>query len=288
MLRRNRIGGVEIDVLLQCISHHAGHSPSWYSAPLPTGHSGRREAKRTGHRNGAAQAIDDVSCRAHSATVTIIVIQIQEEITMFVIDPPLRFSQHTAMFDPDTILDELKRQIRNQSITNKEVATMLHIAPPRVTEMLKGERKIQAHEMPILARALRMEEVVELPVVGYVGAGGEVVFEDAYPLGGSLYDVFGLPSLGGNFIGLEIRGDSMWPVFREGNIVFIRRDGWDHVEDDALNDWAVCRLDDGRTLLKEVRRSATPGTYDLISQNASPIMAVDLVWATPVEGYRRR
>lgn len=129
----------------------------------------------------------------------------------------------------------------------------------------------------------------ELPVVGYVGAGGEILFEDAYVQGDGMYHIEVLPGLDPlGLIGLEVKGDSMYPTFREGYVVFINRDGWNHVESDALNDWAVCRVSDGRTLLKEIRPSRQEGCYDLISQNAPPIEGVKLEWATPVVGYRKR
>ncbi len=132
-------------------------------------------------------------------------------------------------------------------------------------------------------------EEASVPVIGFVGAGGEVIFEDAFAKGDALYEVGALPGMKADgLLGLEVRGDSMYPVIRDGHVAFFRRDGWDRVEDDALRDWAVCRLKDGRTLLKEVRPSAEPGKYDLISTNAPPIEAVELTWATPVVGWRRR
>jgi phage repressor protein C with HTH and peptisase S24 domain len=126
-----------------------------------------------------------------------------------------------------------------------------------------------------------------VPVVGFVGAGGEVVFEDDFQKGDGLYRVDGLPDMPIGMIGLEVRGDSMLPLFRNGYVAFIHRDS-DQVEDAALQDWAIARVTDGRTLLKQIRRSAQPGLYDLLSLNADPIEAVELNWATPVRGWVTR
>lgn len=208
---------------------------------------------------------------------------------MFVIDRSLRISQCRPMITHDEILAELVRQLDAGQIRPKNVAEHLGIARPRVSEMRKQERRIQPNEMPKLARLLGMKWGDDVPVVGYVGAGGHVIFEDAFEKGGSLYRVEVLPGIHTmGLIGLEIRGDSMYPLFRDGYVAFIRRDGWDHVEDEALRDWAVCRLVDGSTLLKEVRRSAEQGRFDLISTNAPPLEGVELIWATPVQGWRRR
>lgn len=126
-----------------------------------------------------------------------------------------------------------------------------------------------------------------VPVVGFVGAGGEVAFHDDFEKGDGLYRVDQLPDMPMGMIGLEVRGDSMLPLFRDGYVAFVRRN-WDRVESEALLDWAVARLADGRVLLKQIRRSAQPGRYDLLSLNADPIEAVELQWATPVRGWMTR
>lgn len=126
-----------------------------------------------------------------------------------------------------------------------------------------------------------------VPVVGFVGAGGEVAFYDDFQKGDGLFRIEPLPDMPGGMIGLQVRGDSMLPLFRDGYVAFIRRN-WDHVESEALLDWAVARLADDRVLLKQIRRSAQPGLFDLLSLNADPIEAVELKWATPVRGWMTR
>ncbi|CAN5573894.1 hypothetical protein BH10PSE14_BH10PSE14_06380 [soil metagenome] len=80
------------------------------------------------------------------------------------------------MLTHDQILRELHVWVEGRRILQKEVAAELGIAPARVTEMLKGDRRIQQKEMPILARLLGLEEDVESNVarikrVGRVPAG---------------------------------------------------------------------------------------------------------------------
>jgi phage repressor protein C with HTH and peptisase S24 domain len=191
------------------------------------------------------------------------------------------------MLDYDFIRNSLLERMANERGFSSKVAMELGLPPIRLTEIKKGIRQIKHKELVIIAEILGLEkESAQVQVVGYVGAGGEAVFEDAYPQGGGAYTVESFPGLA-NVIGLEVRGDSMWPVFRDGHVIFIRRDTWDTVDEKALHDWAVCRLADGRTMLKEIRRSHEQGKYDLISLNAKPIEAVELLWATPVQGHRR-
>lgn len=188
---------------------------------------------------------------------------------------------------------------RSAGLTQTQLAQAIGTTLNNLGKLERGDRRLNQDWINKIASACgvgpdavlvaKEEGEPEVPVVGFVGAGGEIVFEDAYERGGSLYEIGLLPGMSSNgLIGLEVRGDSMYPAIRDGHVAFFRRDGWDHVEEEALREWAVCRLKDGRTLLKEVRRSAVPNRYDLISVNAPPIEAVELEWATPVVGWRRR
>ena len=59
-----------------------------------------------------------------------------------------------------------------------------------------------------------------IPLLGLAQAGGDGVFDDAgFPVGGS-WDEVSLPEIGDlNAYALEIAGDSMEPVFRDGDMV---------------------------------------------------------------------
>lgn len=122
-------------------------------------------------------------------------------------------------------------------------------------------------------------------VVGHVGAGGSIVFDDQTADGVGFYTVEAPADVSGEIIGLEIRGDSQWPMFREGYVVLVSKHEGQEIEPLAMNDWAVCRLADGQTLLKILRAGSEPGTYSLESLNAPPIENQQLAWATAVKGW---
>lgn len=105
----------------------------------------------------------------------------QAFITKSVIDGPLRTSQYGDVLTHDEIREELIRQIDAGQLRQADVARKLAIAPARVAEMRKRERKVQQDEMPILARLLglsesgpnvqRIEESVRIPHLGKVAQG---------------------------------------------------------------------------------------------------------------------
>jgi phage repressor protein C with HTH and peptisase S24 domain len=61
-----------------------------------------------------------------------------------------------------------------------------------------------------------------IPLIGLAQAGGEGYFDDGgYPVGGG-WDEVSLPDIGDpNAYALEISGDSMEPVFRDGDMVIV-------------------------------------------------------------------
>jgi SOS-response transcriptional repressor LexA len=85
------------------------------------------------------------------------------------------------MLSHDEILAEMIRQFEAGKITLAQVARHLTIAPARVTEMKKGDRKIQPTEMHKLAEFLGMtsvptptqaiESIRKIPILGKVAAG---------------------------------------------------------------------------------------------------------------------
>ena len=61
-----------------------------------------------------------------------------------------------------------------------------------------------------------------VPLIGFAQAGGDGYFDDGgYPVGGS-WDEVGLPEIADpNAYALEISGESMEPVFRDGDVVIV-------------------------------------------------------------------
>lgn len=80
------------------------------------------------------------------------------------------------MVTHDELMRALHQWIASGRIKQTEVAAALGIAPPRINEMLKGGRRIQPGEMPILAKLLGLVEdqqpsVRKIQRIGRVPAG---------------------------------------------------------------------------------------------------------------------
>lgn len=103
-----------------------------------------------------------------------------------------------------------------------------------------------------------------VPVIGYAQAGAEGYFDDAgYPTGRG-WDMVDLPAIGeGDDYALQISGDSMEPVYREGDIIVVSPGARI-----APGDRVVLKTRAGEVMAKElVRRSAR--RIELRSVNAA-------------------
>lgn len=126
-------------------------------------------------------------------------------------------------------------------------------------------RKLAAQQNVPIA-ILRGETIasgpIRIPIRSYVGAGAEVIpFDDDPPIDSvALPDWATLASEG--FI---VRGQSMAPMFSDGDVLFPERDP--APPDKRLGQVVLIDLKDGRRLVKKLIKGATRGRWTLISVN---------------------
>jgi len=194
--------------------------------------------------------------------------------------------------------DWLVAAIKASVKTQRALAKGLGLDDSRMTEILKGTRRVRISEAETMARLLQkpqaevMEALGELqpePVFqklnGYVGASEEVIIFDYASEDYSLDEV---EMRIGSFAGLllQIRGDSMSPRYFDGEIIGIHSDeDLDVAPEKLLGQEVVARCMDGRVLLKVLQAGRTPGTYSLISLNprVPPLIDLEIVWAREIE-----
>jgi len=121
-----------------------------------------------------------------------------------------------------------------------------------------------------------------VPVSGEIGAGAKVY--DVEGGGGRIIDFERTPRGFGAVEALRVRGDSMYPVYRDGDLVFIE----DRPAEFPLrrNTEYVIELADGRRLLK-MAEPAPDGRYNLIAYNAPVEPDVEVVNAQRVRYVRK-
>ncbi len=103
--------------------------------------------------------------------------------------------------------------------STESVAKVLHATGASLesfTALVSGARALASNVGAARAMSRRV------PLIGFAQAGGEGYFDDGgYPVGGG-WDEVGLPDIAdANAYALEISGESMEPVFRDGDLVIV-------------------------------------------------------------------
>lgn len=127
--------------------------------------------------------------------------------------------------------------------------------------------------------------LVKIAVAGRVGAGASVDLVDAYAKGDGLYHVACPPQIpASGVVAVEVKGDSMEPVYSEGDVLFYTRNSHEGIpSEDIGRKCVVCDLT-GRAWVKQVQRGTEPGLFHLVSINpgAQTVWDVPIQWAARV------
>ena len=118
-------------------------------------------------------------------------------------------------------------------------------------------------------------------IMGYVGAGAEVLpeFKQVPPDGLDQVELpFASPQ---DVIGLQVRGDAMLPRYDDGTVIIVYRE--QHRSTASLiGEEAAVRTHDGRRHLKRIMPGPRAQTYNLESANARTIVGARIVWASEI------
>lgn len=137
------------------------------------------------------------------------------------------------------------------------------------TELLMGDR----------------QSSVSIPIVGFVSAG-----EGWTPIDGATgHDDRVEFDLGAHdTIGIEVRGDSMAPVYRHGDFLVCYRQFGSNA-DNCIGLDCVVQTADRRHFVKILKRGSRPGRFNLKSYNpvVDDVEDVALAWVAPVAWIKR-
>jgi phage repressor protein C with HTH and peptisase S24 domain len=125
-----------------------------------------------------------------------------------------------------------------------------------------------------------------VPVVGFVMAGNEVKHIGKKLMQETPSPPQMDPDQPEPTAALVVRGNSMWPVYRDGDILFYSEQGKGKPSD-MLGTECVVQVDGGATLVKRVMSGSRRGLYTLASYNAPEIHDVAISWCAPIVWVRR-
>ncbi len=168
-----------------------------------------------------------------------------------------------------------------------KVGEFIGVTQPTVSRWLKGGPPELHHAELIKKAAAKLNlansdyvpTVTAVPIVGYVGAGGSISFEE----GQGPFGEADMPPVNGNssLVAVTVRGDSMSGTLEDGWTVY-----YDNVEEapqESLHTkLCIVGLEDGRVLIKKLYPGRKRGHYDLHSVNAPLLLDQPVRWAAKI------
>ena len=166
------------------------------------------------------------------------------------------------------------------NLTQAKLAELAGCKQADVFRIESGEVSHSKYLAPIL-KVLHIGEtaVATVPVVGYVGAGGEMLAIDDHIKGDGIEEIDAPPGLL-NGIALIVRGTSMEPKYSDGEVLFIEKTIY--AIDSLIGENCFVQTADGHSYVKKLIYGSRPGTFTLISYNAPPIENVVLERVYPI------
>lgn len=195
-----------------------------------------------------------------------------------------------------TLAIRLKEARLRRGLTQQALANAFGITRAAVTQWELGKTIPDADKLDALAQLLRVDiawllggrghgpaaEAAFATLVGVAGAGDEIM-----PIAGdhSFERILAPPGMR-DPVCVRVRGESMWPAFHDGDLLFYQRA--DGVPAGVHHRDCVCEVVDGPMYIKEILRAAD-GLYNLKSRNPryDQINDVRLAWAAPVRWIHR-
>lgn len=180
----------------------------------------------------------------------------------------------------------------------RAAAEALHVNPNSYVQHENGIRGFKRDAASLYARKFKVSYTwlmegkgkplgrEQCPIAGTVGAGAEII-----PIAeGDALDEFAdsPPGLEADAVAVRVRGDSMWPICDEGDLIFYDRRTADISI--AVNKLCVVWLEDGRVFLKRLRKGSTAGRFVLESFNSGtrPIEDVKVQQVALVRWIKRQ
>jgi len=166
-----------------------------------------------------------------------------------------------------------------------------------VNKMTIG-REVSADEASIIAditglpvpgyTAAELNKILrEIKVVGYVGAGEQVLaFDESM---GEQETIEEPPNVGPNAVAVRVRGDSMFPEL-DPDDVLVYDTRYESNFDNFVGRRLIISLQDGRQFVKRLKKGSAKDLYTLVSSNPRErdIEDVTIEWVAPIAWIKPR
>lgn len=185
----------------------------------------------------------------------------------------------------------VETEMRKKGFSRRSLSKAAELSESAVRDLLTRTDNPGIDTLRKIAEALEMPvdrltgAAIMVPVLGNIGAGGEILFAaepDLEASGAAEFPLVPRPPLTtGRLMALRVVGASMLPKYEDGDIIYVRRDH-DGLLPSFIGRYCAVRTGDGGTFLKILSPGTEPNRYTLRSLNADDMPNVEVIWASPV------
>ena len=192
------------------------------------------------------------------------------------------------MGDIKGIRAAIEREMKAKGFSRRSLSSAAGLSESAVRDLLTRTDNPGIDTLRKVAEALEMPvdaltgEGLRVPVLGKIGAGGQVLFATDFEEEGELPSAPRPPLVAGRLMALEVVGSSMLPKYEAGDIIYVRRDLFEGALSSYIGKYCAVRTADGGTFLKILAPGTQADRYTLRSLNAEDMTDVEIEWASPV------
>jgi transcriptional regulator with XRE-family HTH domain len=190
------------------------------------------------------------------------------------------------------IRDTIEAEMKQKGFSKRSLSSAAGLSESAIRDLLNRVDNPGIDTLRKIAEALEMPvdtltgSALVVPVLGKIGAGGQVLFSidpDDELHARDVETVPRPPLVAGRLMALEVVGSSMLPKYEAGEIIYVHAPSNDgHIPEGALGSYCAIRTQDGGTFLKILARGTEAERFTLRSLNAPDMENVEVVWASPV------
>jgi len=219
-------------------------------------------------------------------------------------DSPHNMNQSVLLSRLDSLIKDRGESYKSVSLKAKLGETAVRdivvgrIKNPGIYTLEKIARALDSSLLNLMEGGDGMPSAATLtdriPLLGYVGAGGNIYTYDDLPLIPRVISDADRDTVNCEFvdappghypdgiIALRVTGTSQKPYMPPGTIVYYSNRFLGGAPQECIGKMCVVQTKDEATMLKKVEKSLSRGLFDLLSYNSEPISEVELAWCAPV------
>ncbi|WP_339112802.1 LexA family transcriptional regulator [Thioclava sp. GXIMD2076] len=216
------------------------------------------------------------------------------------IDAPMGILPHMNNDDLDAFVRGLKVLIEERNLKAAPLSEASGLGTSAVRDLFRKSASPKVSTAFALSKTLGLtiDQVIQrglgfaatpspatITISGKVGAGAHVDLFDEIENGNETDEILAPESLSGeNIAAVRVIGDSMEPVYSEGDVLFFTRQTHEGVPVEAINRKCIVATPDGKAWVKHLKYGSEEGKFHLTSINPTGENRhnTDVLWATPV------